>query len=97
MSTTATKKLLLSPADYELFSGRNFEEDYSFFATRLCAYCGDDEPGTRDHVIPKSRGGADEPDNLVYCCHPCNFKKGAKTPEEAGMPIIYVEESKVAR
>lgn len=25
-----------------------------------------------DHVIPKSQGGKDEPDNLVTVCHWCN-------------------------
>lgn len=48
-----------------------------------CVYCG--VTGTSlqlDHVIPRSRGGADTPDNLVACCKRCNTSKGAKTPEE---------------
>ena len=28
-----------------------------------------------DHMDPKSRGGWDHPDNLLYCCRPCNQKK----------------------
>lgn len=47
-----------------------------------CQYCGDTENLHCDHVMPKSRGGSDEMDNLVTACGPCNMSKGAKTPEE---------------
>lgn len=33
---------------------------------------------TMDHVIPVSRGGRDELDNLVPCCKKCNNTKGSK-------------------
>ena len=26
-------------------------------------------------------------ENLVACCHPCNNRKGSRTPEEAGMKL----------
>lgn len=39
-----------------------------------CAYCGDDA-GCADHVMPLSRGGSNDPDNLVACCMPCNSSK----------------------
>jgi 5-methylcytosine-specific restriction endonuclease McrA len=35
-----------------------------------------------DHVIPLSRGGTYEIDNLVPSCFRCNKEKGDKTPEE---------------
>lgn len=35
-----------------------------------------------DHVLPRSKGGTDEPDNLVACCPACNSQKGSKTIEE---------------
>lgn len=41
-----------------------------------------------DHVIPRSRGGSDKTSNLVTCCHPCNMRKGNRTPEQAGMTLI---------
>jgi 5-methylcytosine-specific restriction endonuclease McrA len=28
-----------------------------------------------DHVIPKSKGGTDDPDNLVAACQACNLVK----------------------
>jgi len=52
-----------------------------------CVYCGSKERIGLDHVIPRSKGGSDSPDNLVAACFPCNRKKGARTPEQAGMEI----------
>lgn len=47
-----------------------------------CAYCGDPNPRTIDHVDPTlPRGRADELDNLVRCCARCNSEKGHHTPE----------------
>jgi len=43
---------------------------------------------TLDHVLPKSRGGPKTWDNIVSSCHKCNEKKGARTPEEAGMKLL---------
>ena len=42
---------------------------------------------TLDHVIPRSRTGETTWENLVACCHPCNNRKGNRTPEEAGMKL----------
>ncbi|MBU1319406.1 MAG: HNH endonuclease [candidate division Zixibacteria bacterium] len=30
-----------------------------------------------DHVVPKSKGGTDDPSNLVVACHSCNLFKGS--------------------
>lgn len=35
---------------------------------------------TRDHIIPKSKGGPNTLDNLQTMCSPCNSKKGDKLP-----------------
>jgi hypothetical protein len=42
---------------------------------------------TRDHVVPRSRGGADAWENVVAACQACNCRKGAFTPAEAGMTL----------
>src|SRR6516162_8246213 len=42
---------------------------------------------TLDHVIPRSRAGETTWENLVACCHPCNNRKGSRTPDEAGMRL----------
>lgn len=56
-----------------------------------CQYCGK-RPNPRDlnldHVLPRSRGGADSWENLVVSCRSCNLKKGRRTPEEAGMRLL---------
>jgi hypothetical protein len=53
-----------------------------------CLYCGATENLTLDHIIPQSRGGEDTWENLATCCGSCNVKKGNKTPQEAGMPLL---------
>ena len=53
-----------------------------------CQFCGNVFPPselTLDHVIPRSRGGHTDWDNLVSCCHACNNRKGNRLPEEAGL------------
>ncbi len=57
----------------------------------ICQYCGKRFPKsqlTLDHVIPQSRRGADTWENLVVACLHCNVRKGNRTPEEAGMPLL---------
>ncbi len=56
-----------------------------------CQYCGkvfNPSDLTLDHVVPKSRGGSSNWDNLVACCKRCNNRKGNALPEEAGMRLI---------
>ncbi len=54
-----------------------------------CTYCG--EPTSReagpdqlngDHVIPRSQGGNNSPENYVPSCRSCNLEKGPRTPEQ---------------
>ena len=46
-----------------------------------CAYCrGPAE--TIDHVMPRSRGGGHQWENVVAACARCNHTKGDKTPAE---------------
>jgi len=47
-----------------------------------CGYCGvsEEDSGAEleiDHHQPQSRGGSNEPENLVYCCPKCNQYKGS--------------------
>lgn len=51
---------------------------------RTCGYCGRGAT-TVDHVLPRSRGGANSWLNTVACCGRCNQRKADKTPREAGM------------
>lgn len=59
----------------------------------MCMYCGQELSRlslTRDHVLPRSRGGQDVWTNVVSACKPCNQRKGARLPEEANMPLLAV-------
>lgn len=52
-----------------------------------CQYCGSTEDLTFDHVVPESQGGGKDWQNIVAACLECNKRKGARTPEEAGMSL----------
>lgn len=39
---------------------------------------------TADHIVPRSRGGADALENLQPACLPCNQAKGSDLPPEVG-------------
>ncbi len=56
-----------------------------------CQYCGERFPAHRlslDHVLPRSRGGPTNWDNIVAACVDCNVRKGGRTPGEARMRLM---------
>jgi 5-methylcytosine-specific restriction endonuclease McrA len=54
-----------------------------------CAYCAK-SADTVDHVIPRSRpGGENIWTNVVAACRTCNNVKADRTPEEAGMRLLF--------
>jgi len=56
-----------------------------------CQYCGDSYPPNQlsfDHVVPRSRGGETNWENVVCACLKCNTKKGSRTPQEARMRLM---------
>jgi len=55
-----------------------------------CQYCGRRFSRAElnlDHVVPRSRGGSTNWENVVCSCVPCNLRKGGRTPDEAGMGL----------
>jgi 5-methylcytosine-specific restriction endonuclease McrA len=59
-----------------------------------CQYCGRHRSElrgrqflTRDHVLPTSRGGGNDWENVVTCCSSCNNRKGNRVPAEAGLRL----------
>ncbi len=52
-----------------------------------CQYCGARSNLTVDHVIPRSKGGSSNWDNIVASCAPCNRRKGNLLPRQAGMQL----------
>ena len=58
-----------------------------------CQYTGKilrPDEGSMDHVLPRSRGGADSWENLVWAAKEVNARKGNRLPHEAGLRLINV-------
>ena len=56
-----------------------------------CQYTGKvlkPDEGSLDHVLPRSRGGADTWENLVWSCKVVNSRKGDRLPHEAGLKLL---------
>lgn len=56
-------------ASWQIVSRQVLERD-----SYQCFYC-PSPATTADHIVPKSRGGSDDPSNLVAACRPCNSAK----------------------
>lgn len=58
----------------------------------VCAYCGhhlEETELTREHITPLAQRGRDHWMNVVTACRACNHRKSNRTPEQAGMPLLY--------
>src|SRR5256886_16887304 len=58
-----------------------------------CQYTGEmlkPEEGSLDHVVPRSRGGKDAWENLVWSSKAVNTRKGNRLPQEAGLKLLSV-------
>lgn len=56
-----------------------------------CLFCGHHfayPELTRDHIVPRSRGGRDTWENVVAACRRCNQHKGNRLPEESGIELL---------
>jgi 5-methylcytosine-specific restriction endonuclease McrA len=51
-----------------------------------CQYCGGFADSI-DHIVPRSRGGRHEWENVAAACRPCNLRKRDRTPAEASMVL----------
>ena len=79
----------------EVFDGRVALTNHNLFARDnwTCSYCGLRFPAselTREHIIPRARGGPNSWSNCTSSCRSCNTRKGCLTPDEAGMPLLWV-------
>jgi len=58
-----------------------------------CQYTGKllkPDEGSLDHVLPRSRGGKDTWENLVWSSKDVNARKGDRLPHEAGLKLLSV-------
>lgn len=75
----------------KMFRGRPTKEALWRRDGGVCQYTGkslDKKDANIDHVIPRSRGGADSWTNLVVCCKEINTKKGNKLNSDLGLKLI---------
>lgn len=69
------------------FTRHNIYEHYRY----RCCYCGGRFTSAElnlDHVVPRSRGGTANWENIVTACIPCNTRKANCLPQEAGMRLL---------
>ncbi len=52
-----------------------------------CQYCGARSNLTVDHVVPRSKGGTSNWENIVASCAPCNRRKGNLLLGHSGMRL----------
>ena len=55
-----------------------------------CQYCGDKKDLTFDHLLPKSRGGLTDWNNVVTACSSCNVKKGGKLYKDCDLRLTNI-------
>ncbi len=54
-----------------------------------CQYCGiRNRDLTIDHVVPRSRGGAHNWENVVTACRACNHRKGGNLVQESRLRLL---------
>ena len=63
-------------------------------ANFACEFCGVTEADTGgrltiDHFQPRTKGGSDSPENLLYCCVRCNQYKQDYWPTISGAPSLW--------
>ena len=51
------------------------------------------DEGSLDHVVPRSRGGADTWENLVWSAKEVNQRKADRLPHEAGLRLLAVPQA----
>lgn len=84
-----TKNYLVTDFDYSPFDRQSlFKRDRN-----ICAYCGQLFKASDlevEHVVPQCQGGPLTWENTVSACSRCNRAKMGRTPEQAGMPLLYL-------
>jgi 5-methylcytosine-specific restriction endonuclease McrA len=92
-SVIATKQYISPPSMVRLRPTSLYYRDHG-----MCAYCGQlltkttksdvSTSLTKDHVVPTSRGGSGDWDNIVAACGRCNSLKGDEMPTGIWKPRI---------
>ncbi|MDD9841301.1 MAG: HNH endonuclease [Alphaproteobacteria bacterium] len=81
LPSVVSLKTYVKPPKYPAFTRFNVFLRDAF----TCQYCGSHEDLTFDHVRPRRLGGRTVWDNVVAACTVCNFRKGGRLCDQAGM------------
>ena len=69
-------------------SNPNFTRFNVFLRDKFsCQYCGNKNELTFDHLLPRSRGGKTNWNNVVTACSSCNVRKGGRFFNNSGMSL----------
>ena len=69
-------------------SNPNFTRFNVFLRDKFtCQYCGSKNELTFDHLLPRSKGGKTDWNNVVTACTCCNVKKGGRLLIQSGMTV----------
>ena len=69
-------------------SNPNFTRFNVFLRDKFsCQYCGSKHELTFDHLLPRSKGGKTNWNNVVTSCSNCNVQKGGRLLELSGMKL----------
>ena len=69
-------------------SNPNFTRFNVFLRDKFsCQYCGSAKELTFDHLLPRSKGGKTDWNNVVTACSECNVKKGGRLITLSGMAL----------
>ena len=69
-------------------SNPNFTRFNVFLRDKFsCQYCDSKNELTFDHLLPRSKGGKTDWNNVVTACSSCNVKKGGRLLKNSGMTL----------
>ena len=69
-------------------SNPNFTRFNVFLRDKFsCQYCSSKNELTFDHLLPRSKGGKTDWNNVVTACSSCNVKKGGRLLKNSGMTL----------
>ena len=72
-------------------SNPNFTRFNVFLRDKFsCQYCSSKHELTFDHLLPRSKGGKTNWDNVVTACSSCNVKKGGRLIKNSGMTLSLI-------
>ena len=76
-------KSFIKPAEHPNFTRFNVFLRDKF----MCQYCGSNSELTFDHLLPRSKGGKTDWNNVVTACSSCNVQKGGRLYDNSEMSL----------